>query len=393
MTQCQFALVSSRTVRQYLVGLYMIAFENNRFLIYTGTLVGAFELQHFIMINIAALRTNLDFVAGYPDDFAGMFCQDTVAGVSRHFIFHTGTHNRSLRSQQRYRLTLHVGAHERTVGIIVFQERNQGRCDRYNLLRRYVHIIRPFRRDAQYVVLTAGRNTFAQEITFVIQRFVGLCNDIFIFLVSGQIFNFIGNTFMRLIHFAVRCFNKTKLVNNRKGRKRTDQADVRTFRRLNGAHTSVVGVMYVTDFITGPFTGQTAGSQCRETAFMRQLCQRIVLIHELGQLAAAKEFLNRRHHRTDIDQRLRSDNIHVLDGHAFFYHTFHTGQADTELVLQKFAYAADTTVAQMVDIIFFTMSVHYIQQITKRSKDIFFGNGAEGFRNSGSKDDTQYFPA
>ena len=285
------------------------------------------------MINIAIIRTDLDLVAGYPDDFAGMFCQNAVAGVGCHLVFHTGTDDRCLRSQQRYCLTLHVGAHQRAVSIIVFQERDQGRCDRYYLFRRYVHIIRSFRADAENVVLTAGRNTFAQEISVIVQRFVGLRHDIFIFFVRSQVFNFIGNAFMRFVYFAVRRFNKTELVDNRKRRKGTNQTDVGTFRGLNRAHASIMGVVNVTDFIAGPFTGQTAGSQCRKTAFVGQLCQRIVLVHKLGKLAAAEEFFNSSHYRTDVDQRLGSDHIYVLNGHAFFYHTFHTGQTDTELVL------------------------------------------------------------
>ena len=333
MTQRQFPAVGSGTVRQHLSGLDIIAFENDRFLVDTGALVGTFKFQHFIMINIAVFRADLDLVAGHADNFTGMFSQYAVAGVGCHLVFHTGADYRCLRGQQRHRLTLHVGAHQRAVRVIVFQERNQGCRDRYYLFRRYVHIIRPFRTDAQNVVLAAGRNTFAEEVPVIVQGFVGLRHDIFIFFVRSQIFNFIGNAFICFVYFAVRRFNKTELIDNRKSGKGTDQTDVGTFRGLNRAHASIMGVVNVTDFIAGPFTGQTAGSQCRKTAFVGQLCQRIVLVHKLGKLAAAEEFFNSSHYRTDVDQRLGSDHIYVLNGHAFFYHSFHTGQADAELVL------------------------------------------------------------
>ena len=43
MAQRQFTLISSGTVRQYLSGLDIIAFENDRFLVDTGALVRTFK--------------------------------------------------------------------------------------------------------------------------------------------------------------------------------------------------------------------------------------------------------------------------------------------------------------------------------------------------------------
>lgn len=66
-----------------------------------------------------------------------------------------------------------------------------------------------------------------------------------------------------------------------------------------------MGIMNVADFEPCAFTGQTTGAEGGETALMSQLCQRVRLVHELGQLGASEEFADGCHHRADIDQRLR----------------------------------------------------------------------------------------
>ena len=61
-------------------------------------------------------------------------------------------------------------------------------------------------------------------------------------------------------------------------------------------------IVNVTDLEACAVSGQTAGAQCRQTALMGQLTQRVVLIHELGQLGRTEEFLDCRLDRLDIDQ-------------------------------------------------------------------------------------------
>ena len=40
---------------------------------------------------------------------------------------------------ERHRLALHVRSHERAVGVVVLEERDQRRGDRHQLVRRHVH--------------------------------------------------------------------------------------------------------------------------------------------------------------------------------------------------------------------------------------------------------------
>ena len=90
---------------------------------------------------------------------------------------------------------------------------------------------------------------------------------------------------------AVRRLDEAVLVDARVGRQVPNQADVRAFRGLDGAHASVVRGVDVTNFEAGALTRQTARSQRRETALVGETRQRVVLVHELAELEVAKNSL------------------------------------------------------------------------------------------------------
>ena len=79
----------------------------------------------------------------------------------------------------------------------------------------------------------------------------------------------------------------------------------------------------------------------------------VILVHELGQRRRAEELLDGGDHRTDIDESLRSDDALVLalQGHPLTDDALHAGERRAELVLQQLTDAAQTAVAQMVDVI------------------------------------------
>ena len=110
-------------------------------------------------------------------------------------------------------------------------------------------------------------------------------------------------------------------------------------------------MVYVTHFESGSFSGKTARSQCGKSSLVSQLRQRIVLVHELGQLRTSEKFLDCSRNRSNIHQRLRRCYLNVLNGHSFLNHTFHSGKTDTELILEQFSYSSQSSVAQMVDVI------------------------------------------
>ena len=146
------------------------------------------------------------------------------------------------------------------------------------------------------------------EMSFFIQRLVGLRYCIIIFLIRGQINDIICyHRILRIcfIYFTIWSFDKSILVNSRIGRKRVDQTDVRTLRRLDRTHSSVMGVVNVSNLESCTVTGQTAGAQCGKTSLMCQLTQRVVLINKLRQLGRSEELFHSSCYRLDVDQRLR----------------------------------------------------------------------------------------
>ena len=141
------------------------------------------------------------------------------------------------------------------------------------------------------------------------------------------------------------------IVEHAVGGERTDQADVGAFRRLNRTDPAVVGVMHIAHVEAGTVAAQSTGTEGGETPLMRQLGQRVGLVHELRELVAAEEFLHGSLHRADVDQRRGGGLVGVDDRHPLADHALHPHHADPELVLQLLADGADAAVAEVVDIV------------------------------------------
>ena len=60
-------------------------------------------------------------------DLAGLLGDDHVTGVDRGAALHAGADQRRVGPQQRHGLALHVRAHQRAVGVVVLEERDQRR--------------------------------------------------------------------------------------------------------------------------------------------------------------------------------------------------------------------------------------------------------------------------
>ena len=214
-------------------------------------------------------------------------------------------------------------------------------------------------------------------MSLLIQLHVRLGHMVIILLIRSHIYDLVGNPGIlgiRLVNLAVRRLDKTVLVDSRVACQRVDQTDVRSLGGLNGAHSSVMGIMYISHLESRTVSGQTSGSQCRQTSLVGQLAQRVVLIHELGQLGGSEELLYRSGYRFDIDQSLGRDNLHILRGHTLPYHTLQSGETDAILVLQQLAHRADTAVAQMIDIIVVTDVIFQMHVIVNGRENIVPGN-------------------
>ena len=86
---------------------------------------------------------------------------------------------------------------------------------------------------------------------------------------------------------------------------------------------------------------------------MRQLGQRIDLVHELRELAAAEEIADDRRKRLRVDQLLRRHGFDALieQRHALLDQALGAGQAHAALVGEQFAHRAHAAAAQVVDVV------------------------------------------
>ena len=229
--------------------------------------------------------------------------QHHYAGVCGGLVFHTGGDHGRFRHEQRHGLALHVGAHERAVGVVILQEGDHGRRHRDKLLGRNVHVVHLGVHHLDDLVQQARGDAVPFEPVGVrVDGLVGLRDDEVVLLIRGQVLDGIGDDAVLLVHAAVGRLDEAVLVDARIGGQGVDEADVRTFRRLDGAHAAIVGKVNVAHVEGGALTVQAAGAQGRQAALVRQLRQGICLIHKLGQLRGAEKLLDRRGYGADIDE-------------------------------------------------------------------------------------------
>ena len=85
---------------------------------------------------------------------------------------------------------------------------------------------------------------------------------------------------------------------------------------------------------------------------MRDLRERVGLVHELRELGRPEKLANRRHDRLGINEIVRHGRRHFLvDGHLFLDRAFHPDQADAELVLEELAHRPHAPVAEVIDVV------------------------------------------
>ena len=338
--------------------------------------------------------------------------------------------DRRLRLEQRHRLPHHVRAHQRAVGVVVLEERDHRGGDADDLLRADVHVVDDVDRLLQELVLPADEHPVLGEAVVLIERGVGL-RDVELLLLRGiEVDDLVGHdradadlrhlavldlapqTLSSMVapalatalppsvsdeilgqdlaerigllvlgaheaaHLAVRRLDEAVLVDLAVRRQRADQADVRAFRRLDRADPAVVGRVHVADVEAGALAAQATRAQRGEASLVGQLGQRVRLVHELAELAAAEELLHGRHHRADVDQRVRRRLVGIGDRHALLDDALHAQQADAELVLDQLADGADAPVAEVVDVVGLAAAVVELDQLADDRDDVVAADDA-----------------
>ncbi len=120
-------------------------------LVDAGVLVGALELGQRVDVR-ADFTRKLAFMRGAFDadddafgidrvDNPGALAEDHRAGIARGHHLHAGSDVRRVGAQQRNGLPLHVRTHQRAVGVVVFEKRNQAGGHRDKLFGTNVDVL------------------------------------------------------------------------------------------------------------------------------------------------------------------------------------------------------------------------------------------------------------
>ena len=132
---------------------------------------------------------------------------------------------------------------------------------------------------------------------------------------------------------------------------RGDQADVGALGRLDRTDAAVVGTVHVADIEAGALARQAARPERRDAPLVPQLGERVHLVLELRQLAAAEELAQRCHDRPVVDQLLRGGGVGVAEQHTLAHAARHAAEADADLVGDQLTDGADAPVAEVVDVV------------------------------------------
>ncbi len=279
-----------------------------------------------------------------------------------------------LGPQQGNRLALHVRAHERAVGVVVLQERNQRGGHAHQLLRRDVHVVHLLPGHHDELAAGARRDELVEEVAPLIDGRVGLGDFVFVLVNGREPFDGLADAAAH--HPAAGRLDESVLIHARIGGEARYQPDVRPLGRLDGAYAAIVGGVNVAHLEAGPVARQPPGTQGREPALVGNLRQRIRLVHELAQLAGAEKLLHRRRYHLGVDEVANQDVVEVLDSKALPDGALHAHEANAKLALEQFADGAHAPVAEVVDVVHRPLAVTQLDDVAHRGDDVLERQGS-----------------
>src|SRR5581483_8017041 len=360
LAEGQLAVVGRVGVGDDLALLHLVADPHGRTLVEAGALVGADELLEAIAPGVVAAVLDPDLRGGDRAHRAVGLGEDDLAGGLGGAVLDARADDRRLRADDRDGLALHVRAHEGAVRVVVLEERDERGRHGDDLLGRDVHVVRVRRRGLVVLVAAVNLDAVVDEVALRVEPRVRLHHRGELLLVGGEVDDLVGDlgpAVLVLLDAAERRLDEPVRVHARVRSERADEADVRSFRRLARADAAVVAVVHVADVEAGALARQAARPEGREAALVGELVERVRLLHELRELRAAEELLDRGDHRADVDELLRGRLLRLDDGHALAHDTLHAEQADAELLLDKLADRADAAVAEVVDVVGVALAV------------------------------------
>ena len=145
--------------------------------------------------------------------------------------------------------------------------------------------------------------------------------------------------------------------------------------------------VHIAHFKASAFAGQTAWAQGRDTALVRDLGQGVGLVHELRQLRRTEKLLEGRRNGLGVDQVMGHQRLLLGLAQALFDCFFNPRQACAVLVFGQLTHAANTAIAQVINVVDFTIAIAQIDQDLHHGHDVFVvehhGAGAFGTAHFG----------
>ena len=126
LTQRQLTVFHGRSIRQDIALFHTLVLLDDRALVDGRSGVRALELAHAVFMRLSRIIAHDDTLRIHIFDDAVFLGDDADARVFGDLIFDACADIRGMRHEQRNGLTLHVGAHQGSGGVIVFQERHAG---------------------------------------------------------------------------------------------------------------------------------------------------------------------------------------------------------------------------------------------------------------------------
>jgi hypothetical protein len=136
--------------------------------------------------------------------------------------------------------------------------------------------------------------------------------------------------------------------------------------------------VHVAHLEAGALAREAAGPERREPPLVRDLGERVGLVHELAELRGAEELAHRRRRRLGIDQVLRHHRVDIDRRHALLDRAFHAQEPDAILILHELADRAHPTVAEVIDVVDLAFAVAQIDQRADHRDDVVLAQHAHG---------------
>src|SRR5712691_279946 len=408
----QLAHVGARAVAEDLPLADVLADLHDGLLVDAGVLVRALELRQVVDVGPDLLALVRPVLGLHADDDpaavdrvhdAGPAAHHRRPGVLDRDVLHAGADERRFAAQQGHGLALHVGAHQRAVGVVVLEEGNERGRHRDELLGADVDVVHLRALGEDEVAGLAGRHAVLHDRALVVELDVGLGDRVLVLLPRREVEAVrlhLGQLLLlalegvvdleqivaldlvahrevavaglddlhevedpALLLLAVRALDEPELVDAGEAAQRRDEADVRAFRRLDRADASVVGGVHVAHLEPGPLAAEAARPEGREPPLVGDLAERVRLVHELAELAGPEELADGGHDRLGVDEVVGHGRGHLLvDAHLLLDGALHPDEADAELVLEQLADAADPAIAEMVDVVHVLRAPAELQQ-------------------------------